>query len=339
MQAVLMAGGEGTRLRPITLTRPKPFVPVGGKPCIEHVLDSLKRAGVRDVLATTYYKPSDLIRHLGGGTALGLNIAYSVEDEPRGTAGGVKKCEPWLDGTFVVASGDVFADFDLDDLVRFHRERGAIATMALTRVENPSEFGIVGADDDGRITRFKEKPKASEAFSNLINAGIYVLEPEVLDLMPAEGAYDFSKQLFPAMLERGSPLYAKELAGTWIDIGRPADLLRASRIVAERKGGNVIAENAHVSADARLDRACLHDGAIVDAGAVIEDSILLDGARVEEGARVRQTILGANARVGAGAVLDGCVIGDGAVIRGGSRLSGQKLDPGLIVGESLRAGA
>jgi mannose-1-phosphate guanylyltransferase len=328
MKAVLMAGGEGTRLRPITLTRPKPFVPVGGKPCIEYVLASLHRASVRDVMVTTYYKPADLVQHLGGGERYGMNLAFSIEDEARGTAGGVRKVAAWLDDTFVVASGDVFADFDLKDLVEFHRTRGALATMALTRVENPSEFGIVGTNEEGRITRFKEKPRPEEAFSNLINAGIYVLERDVLDMIPEGRPFDFSKDLFPTMLAKGDSLFAKELAGTWVDIGRPSDLIRASRIVTDRAGGVVRAQGATISPKASLRNSSIHAGAVVGENAVVEESILLDGAKVEPGAVVRRSFVGAEARVAGDSVVEDSVVGDGAVVEGHAVFHGIRVNPG-----------
>ncbi|MHB8585278.1 MAG: sugar phosphate nucleotidyltransferase [Thermoplasmatota archaeon] len=323
-----MAGGEGTRLRPITLTRPKPFVPVGGKPCIEFVIDSLRRADVRDVMVTTFYKPEELVRHLGSGERFGVNVGYSVEDSPRGTAGGVRKVLPWIDDTFVVASGDVFADFDLVELVDFHKKRGAVATIALTRVDRPSEFGIVGLASDGRVERFQEKPRAEEAFSNLVNAGIYVLEPDAFRYVPEGIPFDFSRELFPRLLQENEALFAHELAGTWIDIGRPADLLRASKLVAERAGGNVALRGSRIDPHAHVAFTAVHPQAVVDADAIVEDSIVLDGARVAEGAVVRRSVVGANARIASKAFLEDCVVGDGAVIPGSAHLTGMRIEPG-----------
>ena len=329
-----MAGGEGTRLRPLTLTRPKPFVAIGGRPVVEYVLDSLKNAGVRDVILTTAYKPEVLLGHLRGGSQLGVNLVYSLEDTPMGTAGGVKKIAPYLDSTFIVASGDGFARVDIKRLVEFHKKSGAMATLGLTRVENPSEFGIVGTDENGRITRFKEKPKAEEAFSNLINTGIYVLEPEVLKHVPEGQAFDFGKQLFPLLVEKGLPVFGHELEGLWIDVGRPSDLLTASaRLCEESASGNLVHAGAKVNRDARLTLTTLHEGASVAAAAQLDRVIVMDNATVGAEAVLENVIVGVGARVGARCHLRDCVLGDGAQVAEGVSLTGEKVDPGVVVSE------
>ena len=337
VKAVIMAGGEGTRLRPLTYTRPKPFVPIGGRPVIEYVVDSLRRAGVTDILLTTCYKPEVLLGHLGGGSRFGANLVYSLEDTAMGTAGGVKKVRSYLNETFFVASGDGFARVDLKSLLDFHKKSGAVATMGLTRVDNPSEFGIVGMDENGRINRFKEKPKTrEEAFSNLINTGIYVLEPEVLDHVPEGEPFDFGKQLFPLLVEKGLPVFGRELEGLWIDVGRPSDLLLASeRLCEESHGGNIIAEDAQVAGDARLSAATLHSGVRVGAGAKLTRVILMEGAEVGPDAVLQDTILGVGAKVGARARVTGSVLGDGAIVGEEATLDGQKVDPAGNVDRGL----
>jgi mannose-1-phosphate guanylyltransferase len=258
MKAVVMAGGEGTRLRPLTLDVPKPFIRVAGKPAMEYALDALVAAGIREIVVTTFYKPERLIAHLGGGARLGARIFYSVEDEALGTAGGVAKCLPILgDEPVVVLSGDVIADVDVKALVDEHVRSKAVATMALTEVDDPSEFGIVGLDEGGRVTRFKEKPKTKEeTFSNLVNAGIYVLSPEALRMVPQGQPFDFSKQLFPAILESGKRLQGARLKGFWMDVGRPSDLLKASVALGERhrKGAPLRGAGAKVDARAKVER-------------------------------------------------------------------------------------
>lgn len=331
MKAVVMAGGEGTRLRPLTLDVPKPFIRVAGKPAVEYALDNLVAAGVKDIIVTTFYKPERLIQHLAGGRRLGARIFYSVEDEAMGTAGGVAKCLPLLgDDTVVVLSGDVIADVNIKALVEAHKRSGAVATMALTTVDNPSEFGIVGLDETGRIVRFKEKPKTKEEiFSNLINAGIYVLEPEALRAIPEGETFDFSKQLFPKLLESGKRLQGVPLEGFWMDVGRPSDLLKASQALGARhvKGGS-LREGAKLSPQAKLARSDCYPGSAVEAGADVSDSILYDGARVEQDAHVQGSILAPDAVVGKGARVSDCVLGRGARVKPGATLAGQKVEPG-----------
>jgi mannose-1-phosphate guanylyltransferase / phosphomannomutase len=219
MKAVVMAGGEGTRLRPLTSNQPKPMVPIVGKPCMEHILELLKQHGMEDVIVTLAFLPQAIRGYFGDGDSLGLSIEYSVEDSPLGTAGSVRLASDRLDDTFVVISGDALCDLDLTNLVEFHREQGAAVTIGLKAVDNPLEFGIVVTDDEGRIERFLEKPSWGQVFSDTINTGIYVVEPEVLRHIPDDRPYDWSKELFPLLLEMGRPLYGYTMDGYWQDIG------------------------------------------------------------------------------------------------------------------------
>ncbi|MBI0584506.1 MAG: NDP-sugar synthase [Methanomassiliicoccus sp.] len=339
ISAVILAGGEGTRLRPLTNTRPKPLLPVLGRPCLEYIIRSLADAGVGTSFLTCGYRSQDMVDALGDGRQFGLDMRFAFEDHPAGTAGAVKLLEDKLDGTVVVVSGDVLADVDVRSLVETHRSKGALATMALTTVDRPEEFGIVGLDDDGRIVRFKEKPRTEEVFSNLINAGIYVLESRVLRDVPAGEKYDFSKQLFPKLLERGEPLYGMPLSGLWKDIGRPRDLLDANLRMAERKGrpmevpgavctGNIVAtefraegcevhgpayigEGAVVGAKASLSSCAVGDRTVIGAGTRIDDSFLMDGCAIGDGCVIRGSLLGRGCAIGGGAVLTNVVLGDG----------------------------
>lgn len=324
-----MAGGRGTRLQPVTDTVPKPFVPIAGQPCIEYVLEALSGADVTDVVATTHYRPWQIIDRLRGGSRYDLRVFYSIEDEPLGTAGGVRKAAPLLDDTFVVASGDVLADVDVGALVDFHQKRGAVATMALTEVpwDEVSEFGVVATDDEGRIERFQEKPSQDEAFSNLVNAGIYVLEPEALLEVPEATKFDFSKQLFPKLLEAGEPLYARPIDGLWMDVGRPEDLIQASIVMAERRHGGAYHEDATVHGDATVHRTNLYPGSEVGSGALVEESILYRDSRVGEDATVRSSIVCEEAEVGAGATVVDSVVGAGARVPDGETLEDGSVDP------------
>src|SRR5207248_4710075 len=219
MKAVVMAGGEGTRLRPLTSNQPKPMVPIVGKPCMEHIVELLKRHGFEDVIVTVAFLPQAIRSYFGSGETLGVDIGYSVEESPLGTAGSVKRAAGRLDDTFLVISGDALCDVDLTQLVEAHREKQASVTIGLKSVDNPLEFGIVVTDEDGRVERFLEKPSWGQVFSDTINTGIYVLEPEVLRHIPTDRPYDFSKELFPLLLEMGRPMYGCVLEGYWQDIG------------------------------------------------------------------------------------------------------------------------
>jgi len=219
VKAVVMAGGEGTRLRPLTSNQPKPMVPIVGKPCMEHILELLRKHGFDDVVVTVAFLPQAIRSYFGNGESLGMKIEYSVEESPLGTAGSVGLAREKLDEPFLVISGDALCDVDLTQLVEAHREKGAAVTIGLKAVDNPLEFGIVVTDDEGRIERFLEKPSWGQVFSDTINTGIYVLEPEVLRHVPTDRPYDFSKELFPLLLEMGRPLYGHVCEGYWQDIG------------------------------------------------------------------------------------------------------------------------
>jgi len=357
MRAVVLAGGEGTRLRPLTEHTPKPLLPVGRRRCIDYALASLERAGIDEAIVTTSYMSERLIRELEeGGQGGGPSILFSIEQKPLGTAGAVKKVRDWLDSTFVVISADVLADVDLGALVASHRRTGAVATMALTRVANPLEYGIVGLDDASRIVRFKEKPKAEEVFSDLINAGIYVLEPGALDHVPPATKFDFSKDLFPVLLKGGHGLYGSRIEGLWMDIGRPADLIAANQAVILREGEvvdipgadvrglvimgdevvvekgvtiegpSMLGDCAIVHAGATVSRSVVHAGAVVGPGAQIEDSVMMSTSSVSARAILLRTILDEGAGVGEEAHVAESVLGRGAHVPPLGRLHGERVE-------------
>ena len=214
-----MAGGEGSRLRPLTIGRPKPMVPLVDKPVLGHILELLKYHGITEIVITLQYMPSVIQDFYGDGSGLGLNITYVVEEMPLGTAGGVKNAASHLNDTFLVISGDALTDFDLQAAVQHHITVGALATLAVYPVPNPLEYGAVVSDESGRITQFLEKPDWSAVRSDRVNTGIYVLEPAVLDHIPDDVAYDFSTELFPDLLQRGERLQAYVAEGYWCDVG------------------------------------------------------------------------------------------------------------------------
>lgn len=335
-QAVVLAGGKGTRLRPLTDNRPKPLLPILGKPCIEYALRSLVEAGIEEIFVACGYRANDLVSSI---TELDLGVTklvFAFEDEPAGTAGAVKLLETRLEGTFVVASGDVLADVNMGDLIAYHRTKGAFGTMALTTAERPEEFGIVGLDQNGRIERFKEKPAPEEVFSNLINAGIYVLEPDSLDCIPEGEMYDFSKNLFPKLLGMGKPLFGAPIQGMWKDIGRPSDLIEANIQMASRRGVypqlDGIEPPAHVGQETELGKDVrIHNsviGSSVTTGHSVRviDSLVMDGCRLGDGCVVMGSVLGTGGVVGEGARLANVVLGDGAQIPPGSIIEKESLE-------------
>src|SRR5918992_5496159 len=229
--AVIMAGGEGSRLRPLTSNMPKPMLPITNRPLMEHIIGLLAKHGFTDVTATVQFLASIIRNYFGDGTDLGVSLSYSLEEEPLGTAGSVLNAREFLPGTFLVISGDGLTDIDLEAVVDFHRDRGAAATLVLKRMADPLEFGIVMTDAGGHIERFLEKPSWGQVFSDTINTGVYVLEPEVLDFIPPGQPYDFSSELFPAMLDKGLPVFGFVTDSYWTDVGNTEAYLQANHDV------------------------------------------------------------------------------------------------------------
>ena len=264
MKAVVMAGGEGSRLRPLTSSRPKPLAPVANKPVMHHIVDLLRRHGITEVVATLHYLADEIENYFGDGSELGVSMAYVVEDTPLGTAGAVKLARTVARRrAFLVVSGDALTDIDLTELLAFHESRGAAVTIALQRVSNPLEFGVVVTDEHGRITRFLEKPSWGEIFSDTINTGIYVLEPEIFAYMESGKNYDFSRDIFPLMLRDGKPIFGHVVGGYWSDIGNLQQYLQANydalsgAVRVEIPGTQIrpgiwVGEDCRISPDAQL---------------------------------------------------------------------------------------
>ena len=226
MQAVIMAGGYGTRLKPLTNELPKPMVPIIDKPIINYIINTLKKYGITDIIVTLGYKPERIIDYLGDGSDLGVKVRYSVENIPLGTAGGVKKIADMIDGTFVVISGDALTNIELDSMMSHHMSHGKLMTMAVKEMDDVTGFGVVKCDEDGAVTSFIEKPKHS--LDKLVNTGIYILEKKVLNYIP-EGKYDFARDLFPAMMNN---LSAYRMKGYWSDIGTLSSYYLTNNYVA-----------------------------------------------------------------------------------------------------------
>jgi mannose-1-phosphate guanylyltransferase / phosphomannomutase len=347
MKAVVMAGGEGTRLRPLTSNQPKPLVPIVGKPCMEHIIELLKRHGLEDVIVTVAFLPQAIRSYFGSGETLGIDLAYSVEESPLGTAGSVRLAAGRLDDTFLVISGDALCDLDLSRLIDFHREKKASATIGLKSVENPLEFGIVVTDEDGRIERFLEKPSWGQVFSDTINTGIYVLEPEVLKHIPADRPFDFSKELFPLLLEMGRPLYGYALEGYWQDIGNLDQYRQANFDALDEKvrldisgirlRGNIwlgegvdVDDLDAVEGPAFLGNYCR----IAPEASVGPYSVLSTSVTLRERARTVRSVIDSSTYIGRSALVEGAIVGRSCDLRAHVRLH-----EGVAIGDEVTVGA
>ena len=326
MKAIVLAGGEGTRLRPLTWTTPKPLLPIVNRPFLEHQLSWLAGHGVTEVVLSLGYK-SDAF---AGRSFSHLPLQVAAEPEPLGTAGAIRFAAEagGVTSRFLVCNGDVLTDLDVSALVRFHEAREAEATIALTRVEDPSAFGVVPTDDDGRVQRFVEKPPPGEAPTDWINAGTYVLEPSVLDDIPSGRAVSIERETFPGILARSGRLFALPSPAYWLDIGTPAKYLEANADRLARSGGaSLMGPGAAVAPGAAVDGSVLGAGAVVEAGAKVLRSVLFDGARVGAGAEVTDSVVAAGAHVEAGAAVSGVtIVGPGAVVPPGERLTGARVE-------------
>jgi mannose-1-phosphate guanylyltransferase/phosphomannomutase len=346
MRAVVMAGGEGTRLRPLTSNQPKPMVPILGKPCMEHILELLRAHGFEDVVITVAFLPQAIRSYFGDGENLGLNIEYSVEESPLGTAGSVRLGSDRLDETFLVISGDALCDIDLGKIVEFHKEKGAAVTIGLKSVDNPLEFGIVVTDDDGRVERFLEKPSWGQVFSDTINTGIYVLEPEVLRHIPTDRPYDFSKELFPLLLEMGRPIYGYVCDGYWQDIGNLDQYRQANFDALDEKvrlnvSGLKIRGDVWVGEGVEIDDvegvegpAFIGNYCTVSPDASVGPyTVLGPGTTLRERGRVSRSVIDAACYIGRSASIEGAILGRGCDVRAHARVH-----EGVAIGDQVTLG-
>ncbi|MDQ4003005.1 MAG: sugar phosphate nucleotidyltransferase [Actinomycetota bacterium] len=353
MKAVIMAGGQGTRLRPLTSNLPKPMIPIVNVPCMEHIVRLLEKHGLTDIVVTLQFLPEEIQNYFGDGSDWGVNLSYSIEAAPAGTAGSVKLAEEHLkDDRILVISGDALTDCDLTRALRFHEEKGAEATMVLKSVENPLDFGIVITEDDGRISRFLEKPTWGQVFSDTVNTGIYVLEPLVLGEIPADGEYDFSKELFPKLLDEERSLYGFITEDYWEDIGTLEQFMRAQRDILDGKmkgtrppgmrlrenvyvgeraqvddeeliGPVVIGENVRVGEGARISPySVIADNVVISAGATVERSVVAEGSYVGEGAELIDTLVGRHSYVQERArILERSALGEDVIVGEGATIA------------------
>jgi len=372
MKAVVMAGGFGTRLRPLTEKLPKPMAYVANRPMMEHVVRLLSKEGIREHEVLLYFFPDKISSYFRDGEPWGASMNHVTAETDYGTAGAVKYAEGRLAETFMVISADIITDIDLSAAIEFHRERKAAVTIVLTRVPNPLQYGIVITEDDGRIVRFLEKPGWGEVFSDTINTGIYIIEPEVLSLIPPNQNYDFSKNLFPAMLQRGDRLLGYVADGYWKDVGNLDEYLNvhldilAGKVRIDFEGRRIgdrnvwLGENAKVDYTADLENVLLGkdcvvrsgvtlknvvagDGCVIEDGAVIQSSVLWPRVAVGKGVRILENIVGSDAEIRSGAFLseravisDHCVVGADAVVKANVKVWPHKVvEDGAVLSSSL----
>jgi mannose-1-phosphate guanylyltransferase len=368
MKAVILVGGEGTRLRPLTCNTPKPMLPLINRPLLEHVVTYLRGHGIDDIILSMCYRPDVIKEHFGDGTSLGARLTYEVETEPLGTAGGVKNVERHLDDTFFVFNGDILTDLDLGAMLEFHRSRGSKATISLTPVEDPTAYGLVETTTDGRVKQFVEKPSWDRVTTNMINAGTYVLEPDVLQHIPPNAYHMFERGLFPFLLQRGDPLYGYPSNAYWLDIGTPQKYLTAhhdaltAKVAVAMSGTRAresvwLGEGCMIDPSARLvppivlgrhvrvqAKATLVGPLSVDDECTIGREALLEGAvvwrrtTIGDGSKLKNCLIGTDCLIAEGVTLSGgAVIADGVTIGTGNRLEhgirvwpGKNIEPNAI---------
>ncbi len=342
MQALILAGGKGIRLRPLTIHTPKPILPIVNRPFLLYQIDLLKRGGANDITLSLSYQPGKIEEIIGNGEEYGVHIRYTTETVPLGTAGAYRNLSDYLQSTSVVINGDILTSLDLADVIRFHREKGAVATIVTTPVADPAGLGIVEFESDGRVRSFREKPHADAIARNTINAGVYVFEPGLLELIPGDRAYSFEEDLFPALVEANERFYAYVWEGYWLDIGIPSRYLQGNLdVLSGRIQGSPVrdvsvltsdeserfefigdGEPPRIDAISYIDQSCtikagsdiaasvLGPNCFVEEKGHIENSVVLSGARIGAFAVVRNSVIGRGAIVGRNATVDGAVLGD-----------------------------
>ncbi|OGF46620.1 MAG: nucleotidyltransferase [Candidatus Firestonebacteria bacterium RIFOXYC2_FULL_39_67] len=375
MKSVILAGGFGTRLRPLTCNIPKPVATVANKPMMEHIVDLLKKHGVTEMISALYFQPESISDYFRDGSDFGIKMDYIKTESELGTAGCVKYATKYIDGTFIVMSGDVLTDFDLTKAVEFHKKKKSLATIVLTRVDNPLAFGVVITDKNGKIVRFLEKPSWGEVFSDTVNTGIYILEKEVLDLIPEEREFDFSKNLFPLMLAKKMPLFGYVAKGYWKDVGSLSeyrishyDIMdgKVDVIIPGKKTNKVgkgiwieagvqihptavlknpvvIGKNVQIKANVIIENSTIGDNCIIEEGAKITNSVLWSGSFVRQDATVFESVMCHAVEIGKKAAIhtncvigDNCIIGDEAVLKANVKLWPHKnVESGAILSTSL----
>ena len=330
MDAIILVGGQGARLRPLTLTRHKSLIPVANRPALEHLLDWLGRFGIERAVLAMGQHQDDLVEAFPEGDRQGITIAHVVERERLESGGAIRNAvrAAEVEGRFLVLNGDVYVDFDLGAALEAHDQTEARLTLALCRVSDPSAFGVAVVDGDSRISGFVEKPPPGTAPSDLVNAGVWVFEPDLVGEIPP-GAVRVEETLFPSLVGRRENVLGYRFEGLWADLGTPARYLELSRSLAQRVGAPLLAEGAVMGEGARVEASSVGAGSVVAAGARVTGSVLWEDVRVEAGAQVSDSVLADRVCIGEGAVVRGAVLGRGASVAAGARLRpGDSVEPG-----------
>jgi len=375
MKAIIMAGGFGTRLRPLTINVPKPMVPIGNIPMMEHVVGLLKKNGFTDLISLLFFQAEEIKNHFKDGRAFGVKMDYLQPDDDYGTAGAVRSAESFIDSTIMVISGDVLTDFNLEEALAWHRKRNSEATILLSRVKNPLPYGIVISDEDGKIVRFLEKPSWGEMFSDTINTGIYILEPHVVRMIPPRANFDFSQDLYPLMLSKKMGLYGKITDGYWKDVGNIDEYMKAHRDLLagnidldlysekkrigeaeihqgrnarlgdnlELKGTIIIGENVSIGDNAKISNSVIGPRTRIGNGTEINNSIIWHDSQIGAESQIDHAIICARVRMGDNVVLldnvivsDDSTVGKGATVKANCKIwPGKSVDEGAILSSSL----
>jgi mannose-1-phosphate guanylyltransferase len=326
MRIVILSGGEGTRLRPLTLEMPKVMVPVLNQPLLEHTILHLKDEGISDFILSLGHSFPVVQAYFGDGRRLGVNVGYTVEKTPLGTAGGVGKSRPVLKGTFGVLNGDIFCSFDLQEMLSFHHKAGAMLTIALIHVADPSMYGVVETVDGGRVVKFAEKPAPGEATTDLINAGMYIMEPEVLKYIPYDKRYSFEHELFPLLLKRGERVFGYLSSSYWMDIGTPYKYLKLHH---DLLGNNLkMDDDCVLEEESRvLGPVSLGSGCVIASGAEVSGSVLWRRVNIGKGTRVIDCVIASDCRISEGCYVENCVLGQGVMLPPGMDIKGEVIWP------------
>jgi NDP-sugar pyrophosphorylase family protein len=338
VQAIVLVGGEGTRLRPLTFSTPKPMVPIMNVPFLARTMERLYEAGIRDVILPAGYMPQAIVDYFGDGSSLGMKITYVIEETPLGTAGAIKNVEEYITGPFFVLNGDVLTSLDLRVMQRFHQERGGVGALHLIRVEDPSAFGCVVHDDSGRIGAFVEKPPRGEEPTDEINAGTYLLEPEILSAIPAGRNVSIERETFPQLIASGKALYAYTTTDYWIDLGRPEHYLAAHRDILSgamplklEPGINGPGSDALKGHPGIVPPVYADVDVVVDASAQVGPNVVLGtGCSIGAGAIVRESVFWEHVSVGAGAVIEETIVASGVTIGPKAHIG-----PGSVIGHDV----
>ena len=319
MQAVILAGGFGTRLAPLTYTRPKPMLPILNKPMIHHLIDSLPQE--TEIILATNYKTEQIKEYF---EKLGREITINKEPEPLGTGGATKYAGHYIDGTFMVLNGDIISSLNVRKFIQFHKENRAMATISLWPVKNVWEFGVVDLKTDGRITKFVEKPRKEDAPSNLINAGAYCLEPEILDYIEDGKMVSMEKEIFPRIINEGKRFYGYTFNGFWIDVGRPSSYIEVNKILLERNGlENAVGERCEV--DGRLEKSCIGNDTSIGKKSRVISSVIYENSTIGSNCIIENCIIGSDCNIGDNVVLRNIIMGDGEAAEAGQKFENEKI--------------